>query len=265
MARKLYYTVEENGRNRLSDSQWEEILRLQHWYNSEFIWTAGRLAFKMFAVFPNIDFVVDNEEELWQRILERRRELRLGGATENEIILQLQADGMVIAKKGGYFDQCLASGFTRVAANEFNAYLVCEFLLKTSCIAPDIEIAVRDEGEFIKPKKVMFKNGKVILPLADSVRFSMYEMMVGNRHVFAIVDAAKYDRFPAYQTTIADFNDLPADEQHVILRDWNWLGFENNYDINGDDIQGFDLNRKVTTFAIARAEPGAPPGKGGPM
>lgn len=250
MARKMYYTVDDDGKNTLSDAQWEEILRLQHWYNSEFIWTAGRLAFKMFAVFPNIDFVVDNEEELWGRILERKGELRLAGATENEIIMQLEADGMVIAKKGGYIDHCLASGFTRVAANEFDAYLVCEFLLKASFIAPEISIAVRDEGEFIKPKRVVFRNGRVIVPLAEGTKLSACEMMVANRHVFAIVDAAKYDRFPTYQTTIADFNDLPPDEQHNILRDWNWLGFENNYDINGDDIQGFDLNRKVAEFEI---------------
>jgi hypothetical protein len=256
MARKLYYTVDDDGQNRLTDAQWEEILRLQHWYNSEFIWTAGRLAFKMFAVFPNIDFLFDNEEDLWQKIAKRKRELRLSGATENEIILQLEAEGMVIAKKGGYFDHCLASGFTRVAANEFNAYLVCEFLLKASFIAGGISITVRDEGEFVKPKKVIFRNGKVLLPLRDGARRPAYEMMVGNRHVFAIVDSAKYDRFPFYQTTIADFNELPADEQSIILKDWNWLGFENNYDINGDDIQGFDLNKKVAEFEILPPPPG---------
>ncbi len=250
MARKLYYTVEDNRENILTDPQWEAILRLQHWYNSEFVWTAGRLAFKMFAVFPNIDFVVDNDEELWRTILERKKELRLGGATENEIIMQLEADGMVIAKKGGYFDHCLASGFTRVAANEFDAYLVCEFLLKASLIAPGSSIAVTDEGEYIKPKRVIFRNGRTIIPLADAARLPAVEMMVANRHIFAIVDAAKYDRFPAYQTTIANFNDLPEDEKDDILRDWNWLGFENNYDINGDDIQGFDLNKKVAEFEI---------------
>jgi hypothetical protein len=250
MARKLYYQVDDNRRYTISDAQWEEILRLQHWYNSEFIWTAGRLAFKMFAVFPNIDFVVDNEEELWRRILERKRQLRLAGASENEIITQLEADGMVIVKRGGYLDHCLASGFTRVAANEFNAYLVCEFLLKTSAIAPEIAISVRDEGEFIKPRSVLFRNGRVQVPLIDPSKLPVYEMMVGNRHVFAIVDAAKYDRFPLYQTTIAGFNDLPPLERHVILRDWNWLGFENNYDMNGDDIQGFDLNKKVAAFEL---------------
>ncbi len=250
MARKLYYTVEDNRENVLTDPEWEAILRLQHWYNSEFVWTAGRLAFKMFAVFPNIDFIVDNEEKLWRMILERKKELRLGGATENEIIMQLEADGMVIAKKGGYFDHCLASGFTRVAANEFDAYLVSEFLLKASLIAPRISIAVTDEGEFIKPKRVIFRNGRAIIPLADRARLPAVEMMVANRHVFAIVDAAKYDRFPAYRTTISDFNDLPEDEKDGILRDWNWLGFENNYDINGDDIQGFDLNKKVAAFEI---------------
>jgi len=34
-----------------------------------------------------------------------------------------------------------------------------------------------------------------------------------------------------------------------------WLGFENNYDINGDDIQGFDLNKKVARFEIVPPGP----------
>ena len=255
MARKLYYKVFDDGRNQMSDAHWEEILRLQHWYNSEFVWTAGRLAFKMFAVFPNVDFPGEREDELWQRILDRRRALRKAGATENQIIAQLEADGLVIAKRGGYFDQCLASGFTRVAGNEFNAYLVCEFLLKCSYLASGISIAVQDEVEFIKPRNVVFRDGKAIITLDDRTKNATYEMMIANRHIFAIVDAAKYDHFPVYQSTIADFNDLPAEEQSVILRDWNWLGFENNYDINGDDIQGFDLNKKVARFEFGTPGP----------
>lgn len=253
MARKLYYKIHDDGRNELTDSQWDDILRLQHWYNSEFVWTAGRLAFKMYAVFPNVDSLTSSEEDLGEQIRSRMMELGKSGARENEIIRMLEADGLVIAKKGGYFDGCLASGFTRVAGNEFDAYLVSEFILKASLIAPGAAILLRDEGEFIKPQEVSIRNGSVTLSRPGDARRSFYEQMVANRHVFAIVDSAKYDHFPRYQTTIAGFNELPSDERDCILRDWNWLGFENNYDINGDDIQGFDLNRKVVSFEISSA------------
>ena len=255
MARKLYYKILDDGKNTMSDIQWDEILRLQHWYNSEFVWTAGRLAFKMYAVFPNTDSMTANEDDLWEQIRARQVVLRNDGRSENEIIRDLAAEGLVIAKKGGYFDGCLASGFTRVAGNEFDAYLVCEFLLKASMVAPDTVIIVCDEGEFIKPRNIRIQRGRVILSQPEKSSASYYQLMVSNRHVFAIVDTAKYDHFPKYQTTIADFNDLPADEQHIILKDWNWLGFENNYDINGDDIQGFDLNKKVVSFSIDFLEP----------
>lgn len=151
-------------------------------------------------------------------------------------------------KKGGYSDDCLASGFTRVAGNEFNAYSVCDFLLKASRIAKHASITVHDEGEFIKPKDVIFRNGGVLLQTSDQSKFSYYRAMIENHHVFAIVDSAKYDHVPQFQTTINDFNSLPLDEKDQILKDWNWLGFENNYDVNGDDIQGFDLNTKVASF-----------------
>jgi hypothetical protein len=250
MARKVYYKIFDDGKNKIADSEWEEILRLQHWYNSEFIWTAGRLALKMFAVFPNMDRENMNEEELWQQIMSGRYRLRTQGLSENEIVQRLEAEGLVIVKKGGYFDACLASGFTRVAANEFNAYLVCEFLLKVSHIAQDAVITVLDEGEFIKTRNLKFRKGNVILSFEGQSNIPYVKEIIANRHVFAVVDAAKYDHFPKFKTTISDFNDLTKEEKQSILHDWNWLGFDNNFDLNGDDILGFDLNKKVTSFEL---------------
>ncbi|HZY10272.1 MAG TPA: hypothetical protein VFF29_03885, partial [Bacteroidota bacterium] len=153
MARKLYYKIVDDGRNRITDQEWEEILRLQHWYNSEFSWTAGKLAFKMYVVFSNQDRVEESEEGVWGDIHKRRVELRYQGLMDNQIIRQLETEGLIHVKKGGYFDGCLASGFTRVAGNEFNAYLACEYLLKASRIAQSAVIEVKDEGEFIKTGK----------------------------------------------------------------------------------------------------------------
>jgi hypothetical protein len=250
MARKLYYRISDDGRNRVTEEQWQDIQRLQHWYNSEFEWTAGRLAFKMFAVFPNMEYRTFTEEEIWEEIVLRRTAYQQQGLSENDIIRKLAADGIVFAKKGGYFDGCLASGFTRVAGNEFNAYLVCEFLLKASRIASEAEIILHDEGGFVKPKDLRIKQGGVTIPITDVQRLHAYEGMITSRHVFSIVDVDKYDQFPRYQSTIADFNELPKDERQMIVRDWNWLGFDNTFDANGDDTRGYDLNQKVSSFRV---------------
>ncbi len=252
MARKLYYRILDNGRNRIADEEWDTLARLQHWYNSEFIWTAGKLAFKMYAIFPNIDHYFYEEDELWPRIIQRRSELRSAGCSENAIVRSLEAENLVIAKKGGYFDGCLASGFTRVAANEWNAYLACEFLLKASTIVPQAVISVHDEGAFIKSRVAHFQNGVVKIPVIPQEKISYFEAMVTNRHVFSVVDPAKYDHFPVYRNTVSGFNDLDRDVQHSVVRDLNWLGFESNYDLNGDDIQGYDLNKKAAGFGLER-------------
>jgi hypothetical protein len=251
MARKLYYKVVDNGRNAIGEEEWESILRLQHWNNSEFQWTAGRLGLKMFAVFPNPDAEEGSRNSLLVRITLRRTELRAEGLSENAIIEKLAAEGLIMAQKGGYFDNCIASGFTRVASNEFNAYLVCEFLLKASLIAPGAAFDVYDEGEFVKSKQVLIRKGAVELKIRDTSRAVYYKTLVEHRHVFAVVDPAKYDNLPGYQSMVSGFNEMPEDERLSILKDWNWLGFDDNFDLHGDDVQGFDLNRKVSSFSIS--------------
>lgn len=240
MARTIYYKILDNQRNAVSDEEWEEVSRLQHWYNSEFIWTAGRLAMKMYAVFPNWEKYNGDTKKLAQNIAREKRMLRKKGLTENAIVEYLAREGYVFAKKGGYTDNCLASGFTKVAGNEFNAYLVCEFLLKASLIARRAEFSVYDEGNFIKPHRIFIENGVVRFP-----QESWKSMDERSTRVFSIVNPQKYDHYPKFRTSVAGFNELEEEERQEIVRDWNWLGFGENYDINGDDIQGYDLNRKV--------------------
>lgn len=247
MARNIYYKVLERTGNSITDPEWEEILRLQHWYNSEFIWTAGKLMFKMHVIFPNLEHEPD-EEILFRMILRRRSELREQGHLDNDIIRLLESEGLIISKRGGYLDNCLASGFTRVAANEWNAYLVCEFLLKASSVARSCTIEVFDEGQFVKPRSVRMRQGSIAIPSMEAGRESFYRALVSNRRVFSVVDPAKYDQFPVYENTVQDFNDRDPEERRSLVKDLNWLGFENNFDLNGDDIQGVDLNRKVAGF-----------------
>lgn len=255
MARTIYYKIVDDVHSTISDEEWEEIVRLQHWYNSEFIWTAGRLALKMYAVFPNWEKYRGDTKKLVQEISSRRSELKKRGMTENAIVEQLVDDGFVIAKRGGYSDDCLASGFTKIAGNEFNAYLVCEFLLKASMIAHKAVFSVFDEGNFIKPHRVRIRNGIVYIP-SDEESHQNTEQYIQNRRVFSIVNPQKYDNFPQFRTFVTGFNDLDENQKQEVLRDWNWLGFAENYDINGDDVQGYDLNKKVVKIErLVRPDP----------
>jgi len=246
MGRTLHYKIEDDGKNFVTNEEWEQIARLQHWYNSEFIWTCGRLALKMFSVFPNWDRFEDtNEVNVISAIIRQRQsELRESGLKYKDIILQLEQEGFVIVKKGGYLDNCIASGFTKVAGNEWNAYLVCEFLLKCSLMVPHVEFVVYDEGGFIKCKEVRMKDGVVraVLEKKDQPKFHWLEL---KKRVFSVVDPSTYDHHPQLKTVVLNFNDLENDEKLDILHDWNWLGFGDNYDKDGDDLEGCDLNQKA--------------------
>jgi hypothetical protein len=204
----------------------------------------------MYAVFPNEADIGRTREEISRIVRRRMEEGKAAGLPENTLLQRLCDEGFVTLKKGGYFDGCIASGFTRVAGNEFNAYLTCEFLLKASRIASQARIHLLDEGSFLKSREATIQAGDVILSARGAGEREVLEAMIENRHVFSIVDPAKYDRYPRLAHTVEDFNGLPEEDREGIVQDWKWLGFESNFDRNGDDVQGFDLNRKVGVFRI---------------
>ena len=77
-----------------------------------------------------------------------------------------------------------------------------------------------------------------------------------NRRVFAIVNPYKYNGHPEFTNRVSDFNDLQPDERAKVIENWNWLGHESkaNFDFNGDDFFGFDLNRKLSLVHIDKEE-----------
>jgi hypothetical protein len=246
MARTLYYWIDDDGANVIRDEEWEEIVRLQHWYNSEFIWTAGRLALKMFTIFPNWDrfYSTDELEEAGKIITARMRELKAMGLNERERVSQLEREQLIIVRRGGWLDGSIVSGLTKVANNEFNAYLVCEFVLKVSRIARDAEIIVQDDGRFIKTGNARFHRGTVSVFISTWGQEKRQQLLEQGR-VFSIVNPAKYDKHPRFKTMETNFNDMDKAERLDVLKDWNWLGFGTAYDKDGDDTEGFDLNRKT--------------------
>ncbi len=250
MARRIHYRIEERSDNRVSDQEWEQMKRLEHWYNAEFVWTAGRLAFKMYSIFSNWERFSDSGESGWEEIQDRYRDLRSLGLSENEVFVQLEKEGLVVLKRGGYKDDCLASGFTRVGGNEFNAYLVCEFLLKCSMIARDADIHVLDEGNFVKCKSVVFRNGFVKIVVQNPLLLQTVQEGLQHLRIFSVVDSTKYDDLPELKNVVQGFNEMDEEKRKRVLQDWNWLGFANNYDVDGDDRKGYDLNQKVRGIEI---------------
>lgn len=250
MGRRIIYRIEDRSGNALADKEWDELQRLQHWYNSEFSWTAGRLAFKRYIIFPNIEEFGDLDASIWEIIAKRHQSLAAQGLSEYEVISQLERDKLLVVKWGGYYDDCLASGFTRVADNEWNAYLVSDFLLKASTLCPKATIKVTDEGLFVKTRDVWFRDGSVLLPRSVIAKDLDLEDMLQSKRIFSIVDAEKYDKHPEFKNIIPEFNKLKMKERKELVRNWNWLGYGDGYDFNGDDVKGFDLNAKVRRFEI---------------
>jgi hypothetical protein len=251
VSRRIIYRIHDGEGNRFTEGEWEEIDRLQHWYNSEFSWSTGRLAIKRYIFFPNVEDFQNVETPIWEVLSQRHASLRLQGLSEPEIVSQMEKDNLITVKWGGYYDDCLASGFTRVADNEWNAYLVCDFLLKASTLCPNAKISAFDEGKFIKPGKANFKNGHVEVAKSGDGRDANMENLCSTRKVFSVVDPEKYNRHPAFRNMIPEFGKLKMSERMKLVRNWNWLGYDGNFDGNGDDSSGFDLNAKVRSF-IAR-------------
>lgn len=251
MGRRIIYKIENQVENSVTDQEWSELKKLQHWYNSEFDWSGGKLLFKRYVIFPNVEEFAGLDRSIWEIIGERHRTLASHGLPEIEIISQLERDGLVSVKWGGYFDGCLASGFTRVAGNEWNAFLVCDFLLKTSMILSHATLLAEDEGRFIKTAKVRFRQGNVLVAGEDPLTREPVSELIAGRRIFSIVDPEKYDKHPAFKNIIPEFNKLNTQERLAHLRNWNWLGYDDSYDVKGDDFKGFNLNLKVREFRQA--------------
>jgi hypothetical protein len=242
MARSIFYRVVDDGRNFISSEEWDVIRSLQHWYNSEFFWTGGKLNLRRFVVFPNYDCVGKETAKINHEF----SMLEKAGYSEGEIVDRLEADGLIIVKRGGYEDGMIASGFTRVADNEFNAFLVLDFLLKVSRVAATAALEVYDEGNFVKTHSIKLEkgDGSVTEELADDKVLN--EVKVTHR-IFAVVNPDKYDGHLEFTNSVSNFNELQADERAKVVEDWNWLGYESktDFDFNGDDFFGFDLNQKL--------------------
>lgn len=247
MSRRIMYKIPEKPEYLVTEEEWDEVRRLQHWYNSEFTWTTGRLALRRYVVFPNVEEFAGLDTSIWSLIEERTRRLRAEGMSEEETVRQLERDRLVFVKWGGYYDDCLASGFTRVADNEWNALLVCDFLLKVSTLIPHVMIELVDEGRFVRTGRLWLRDGVALVDRVGSGSQESVTALMKHRRLFAVVDPARYDRHPGLKNLIPNFNDLGREDRMALVQDWNWLGYESRSE-QEEVAGGFDLNRKLRGF-----------------
>jgi hypothetical protein len=250
MGSRVIYKIEESEENSLNEHQWEEVQRLQYWYNTEFTWTVGKIAFKRYVLFPNTEEFSDLDLSIWEIIARRYEQLRKNDLTEYEIISQLEKDRLVWVKWGGYFDGCLASGFTRVADNEWNAYLVCDFLLKASTLSPTTTIKIIDEGRFIKTGSIALRDGYALMSQEQLNTWQVGRELNERPRIFSIVNPLKYEKHPGLKNTIPNFNRMKSSERLALIQNWNWLGYGDSYDKDGDDVSGYDLDSKLKGLRI---------------
>lgn len=243
MSRRIIYKIGERPEYLVTEEEWDEVKRLQHWYNSEFSWSAGKLAFKRYVFFPNVDEFSGLDTPIWEIIRERKVKLGNQGYSEYQIVEQLERDRLIVVKWGGYYDDCLASGFTRVADNEWNAFLVCDFLLKVSTLLPHVMVEVQDEGGFVRTKRLWLRDAVAMLPRGvDSPGWDRVQKTKG---FFSCVDPQKYDRHPAFRNSIPGFNDLKLEERRAVVRNWNWLGFDDRGTCDDSNTGLVNLNTKL--------------------
>ena len=250
MPRALRYYIPDNGENQISNEMWKEITRLQHWYNSEFIWSCGKISLKRYILFPNYDRLPDMPYRTakWhfrKRLLAKKIELQ----DEIGAVRAMEEEGFFSVRWGGVRDNSIASGMTHVADNEFNAYLVCEFLLKCSTIATEATFHIEDEGRFILPGRAMFRNAEVLINKED-----LYpeggEIPLDIPQVFSVVNPAKYDEHPRFEQSLEDFEELDDEEITANAHNFGVLGFAQNYETAWGDTEGLNLQQRARKVVL---------------
>lgn len=246
MPRALRYYIETSEENSLPNNDWAEIAILQHWYNSEFFWSCDSIDFKRYILFPNYDHIPDMPYRTARYHFRKRllaKKIELGNWVE--AVKAMEEEGLFHVRWGGVRENSLASGITHVAANEYNAYLLCEFLLKCSTISTEATFTIEDEGRFILPGRAMFRNGEVMV-YRDDLKASGHDVeLLDTPQIFSVVDHAKYDDHPAFTQSIDDFKELDDAELSAAIGKYDGLGFGENYDTHWGDHEGLNLQQRA--------------------
>lgn len=251
MPRALRYYVEKTDDNAISNDEWTQIAATQHWYNSEFFWSCDRIDFKRYILFPNYEHLPEMPYRVARfhfrkRLLAKKREL----GNWVSAVAALEYEGLFSVRWGGTRDDSIASGITHVADNEFNAYLLCEFLLKCSTVATGATFVVEDEGRFVLPGRASFRSGRILVNRSDFEAADIRTIDGEIPQIFAAVDPEKYDDHPTFTQRIEDHEELDDAELAAAIGQTNGLGFGENYDTQWGDDEGISLQDRAREIIV---------------
>jgi hypothetical protein len=250
MPRALRYYIDDNPDNTITDAEWKEIARLQHWYNSEFIWSCDRIGLKRYILFPNYDRIPDMpyhtaKYHFRKRLLAKKIELQ----DEIGAVRAMVEEGLFTVRWGGVRDNAIASGISHVADNEFNAYLLCEFLLKCSTIAIGASFEIEDEGRFILTRRAIFRNGEVLVHQEDIANRDE-EIPLDMPQIFSVVNPEKYNDHPPFSQIIEDFDDIDETTIQETAHKFGAFGFAQNYETAWGDAGGLNLQQRARKVGV---------------
>lgn len=246
MPRALRYYVDDSNGNDISNDNWTEIARLQHWYNSEFFWTCDRIDLKRYLLFPNYDHMPEMPYRTARFHFRKRllaKKIEVGNWVD--AVRALEEEGLFNVRWGGVRENSIASGISHTADNEYNAYLLCEFLLKCSTIETNAVFTVEDEGQFVLPGRAMFQDGAVLVSRDDVANMRHNTEGPDVPQIFSVVNHAKYDDHPQFSQNVEDFGELDEEEIAAAVGNYHGLGFGENYDTPWGDDEGLNLQQRA--------------------
>lgn len=159
MGRTLHYTVINS--EKITKEEKLSMLKISDFFNSgdfKDVWTCENFYLNPKQYYPNW-----NNGSDWNKIEQRYAKLESEGLNSLEIIEKLIEEGLA---KANDINPERIWGFTKVAGNEYNAFLVYMALITISKVTK-AKIRLRDEGEFLYGP-VLIKSGKVKINKEES-------------------------------------------------------------------------------------------------
>ncbi|OGJ85799.1 MAG: hypothetical protein A2268_00910 [Candidatus Raymondbacteria bacterium RifOxyA12_full_50_37] len=166
MGRTLHYTLLRNDAFPITEKDWDRIIAATEAFNTKFTWTCERVGFHNVDYYPrwpsrfkNSRLPVDGDA--WEYINARYKRLEKRNLNHLQIVRRMLSEKFIAihGDNPDKIDLQQANGFTKVAGNEWNAFLTVAWIVTVSTMLPNHEIELNDEGHFLKCPLVI-KNGK---------------------------------------------------------------------------------------------------------
>ncbi|MBU2464686.1 MAG: hypothetical protein KKG02_10780 [Candidatus Edwardsbacteria bacterium] len=171
MGRTLHYDVV----GKITDDEWDKIDDLQDEYNIKNRWTCEHLSLTRipywYPRWPNWfkDSKLDKgvtADKAWNIVYSHLE--GLNGVNLEKKVMEL-VNGRLLALGNARKEGIAASGFTKVADNEWNAKLVTDFFIEVSKISRGSAVKLHDEGDYILCQYIIIERG-IVKPDHDRIR-----------------------------------------------------------------------------------------------